>query len=134
MSDAIEYTINGRIYVQDFLTISQTVDVSKVLQGIKFEKLDIPTILGELTQSGKLERLFNIVLKPKDPQIDGPINIDEVRPATAVQVIKDFFSLNDVLEIISTIVSLMSEINQNSRLEELKETMNPKTSTETGTN
>ena len=134
MSDAIEYTINGRIYVQDFLTISQTVDVSKVLQGIKFEKLDIPTILGELTQSGKLERLFNIVLKPKDSQIDGPINIDKVRPATAVQVIKDFFSLNDVLEIISTIVSLMSEINQNSRLEELKETMNPKTSTETGTN
>jgi hypothetical protein len=132
MSDAIEYQINGRIYTQDFLTISQTIEVSKTLQGIKFEKLDIPTILSDLTQSGKLEQLFNIILKPKNPDNDGPLHIDEIKPSTALQVIKDFFSLNDVLEIISTIVSLMSEINQNFQLEDLKQVMNPETSTETG--
>ena len=53
MSDAIEYQINGTTYTQDFLTISQTIDVSKILGKVEFKDTSITGILETLMKSGK---------------------------------------------------------------------------------
>lgn len=104
--DKIEYQIDDKVYTQDFLTISDTIQVSKIVQKIKFKNMDVYTILEKIEKSGMMEKLFNIILKGPEP-----LKLDQIKPVIAIKVIKDFFYLNDVSEIIGVIASLTEEIN-----------------------
>ncbi len=116
--DVVKYEIFGRTYTQSFLTISETIEVAELLQDIKFKSYQPIEILKTLQESGKLEKLFNIILKG-----DIELMLDQIKPAIAIKVISDFFVLNDILTIISDITSMMSEMNESGALEKLTETM-----------
>ena len=112
--DKQTYTIGGSEYTQDFLTIGQTIEVAKILKGVEFKDMDMLSILEALEKSSKIEKLFNTILV--GPKID----ITKLKPAVAVQVVADFFCLNDVLQIIGTVTSLMSDLNESEALTSLQ--------------
>ena len=129
MSEKAEYQINGQTYSQTYLTIEQTIQLSKQIKGIKFGDLsDILGVLDQLVKTGKLKSLLEIVLDgPK------PIDINKIKFALLLKIIGDFFSFNEIFDLISTVSDLMGLINNSGVLADLTEKMKSITS-QTGTN
>jgi hypothetical protein len=114
MNEIAEYQIDGKTYTQTFLTIQQTVQISKIIKGLKFDNFDIPAILNTLVESGKLQALLEIVLNGKKP-----IDLSKIKPALLVRMIGDFFSFNEILDIISSVSDFMGIINDSQVLTNL---------------
>jgi hypothetical protein len=127
MQEIAEYQIDGRVYTQTFLSIQQTIQVTKIIKGMKFENFDIPEILETLVNSGKLQALLEIVLNGEKP-----IYIDKIKPALLVRMIGDFFSFNELLDIISSVSDMLAIVNDSGVLPSLTEQM--KGLSQTGTN
>jgi len=113
-----EYQIDGRVYTQTFLTIQQTIQITKIIKGLKFDGFDIANILEILVESGKLQAALDVVL-----QGEKPIPLDKIKPALLVRVIGDFFSFNEILDIISSVSDLLSIVNESGVLPSLTEQM-----------
>jgi hypothetical protein len=128
MSEIAEYTIADKQYSQTYLTIEQTIQLSKQIKGIKFGDLsDILGILDQLVKTGKLKSLLEIVLDgPK------PVDVNKIKPALLLKIIGDFFSFNEIFDLISTISDLMALVNDSGVLPDLTEKMKAITS-QTGT-
>jgi hypothetical protein len=116
--EVAEYQIDGRVYTQTFLTIQQSIQVAKIIKGLKFESFDIAEILETLVDSGKLQGLLEIVLSGEKP-----IPLDKIKPALLVRVIGDFFSFNEILDIISSVSDMLGIINESGVLPSLTEQM-----------
>ena len=127
MNETAEYQIDGKIYSQTFLTIQQTIQISKIIKGLKFDGFDIPDILETLVESGKLQAALDVVLNG-----DKPIDINKIKPALLVRIIGDFFSCNEILDIISSVSDLLAIVNDSGVLPNLTEQM--KGLSPTGTN
>jgi hypothetical protein len=113
-----EYQIDGRVYTQTFLTIQQTIQITKIIKGLKFDGFDIANILEILVESGKLQAALDVVL-----QGEKPIPLDKIKPALLVRVIGDFFSFNEILDIISSVSDMLGIINESGVLPSLTEQM-----------
>ena len=128
MSEKAEYQIDGKEYQQTFLTIEQTIQLAKQVKGIKFGDFsDIIGVLDKLIKSGKLKNLLEIVLSgPK------PIDINKIKSALLLKIIGDFFSFNEIFDLISTISDLMRLVNESGVLPDLTDKMKAITN-QTGT-
>ena len=113
-----EYQIDGRVYTQTFLTIQQSIQVTKIIKGLKFGSFDVAEILETLVDSGKLQGLLEIVLSGEKP-----IPLDKIKPALLVRVIGDFFSFNEILDIISSVSDMLAIVNESGVLPSLTEQM-----------
>ena len=106
MNERTEYTIKGEKYYQDFLTVDETVRLAKVLINFKFDqKASIRDIFFQIYEQGKLDQVFEIVLKGEKT-----IKAGDIPLKVALQIVQDFFSSNDILMIITTFTSLMENV------------------------
>jgi len=128
MQEVAEYQIDGRVYTQTFLTIQQTIQVTKIIKGMNFKNFDIPEILETLVNSGKLAALLEIVLSGEKP-----IYLDKIKPALLVRMIGDFFSFNEILDIISSVSDLLAIVNDSGVLPNLTDQMKALSPNPTGT-
>ena len=110
MSDNIEYQIGGETYYQTYLTIAETAQVADILEGLDFKKFSITEISRVLIKSGKLVELFNVILKRTD-SAETILCSDNIPLPVAFEVIKDFFSLNNLFGMLSTIIESMKQMN-----------------------
>jgi len=128
MEEIANYQINGKDYTQTFLTIEQTIQFTKLIKGLSLDVKNIPVMIETLVKSGKLQGMLEIVLDgPK------PINVKAIKPALLLKIIGDFFSFNELLDIISTISDLMGVVNDSGVLPELSSKMQA-IANQTGTN
>jgi len=124
MQEIAEYQVDGKTYTQTFLTIQQTIQLTKIIKGLQFEGFDIPDILETLVESGKLQALLEIVLNGEQP-----IDLNKIKPALLVRMVGDFFSCNEVLDIISSVSELMGIVNASGVLPNLTSQMSSLTGT-----
>ena len=121
------YTINGKKYSQNFLTIQKTIRLARLFdQKVDLQNLNPLGILEKLQQTGKIEQFFNIILTGEKK-----LKENELPIKTAVEILKDFFVLNSVSEIIGTVLELMSEVTEDENLAGLMTSIQTKS---TGTN
>lgn len=101
-----EYTIAGQKYVQDYLTIPETIQITKLLKDIPFDQVEsVLDFIEKLYETGVFEQFMNVILKGEQP-----IRAQDMRPKEAVEVLTDFFYLNEVSAIIELIISRMPGI------------------------
>ena len=95
-----KYIINGKKYTQDFLSISEILQVSELIGEIitNINTVEPFKIVRKLEKSGKLLKFLHIILKGKEPLKD-----TKIKPALLLKAVLDFFVLNEVGEIISLI-------------------------------
>lgn len=106
--EAIDYNINGITYTQDYLTIPETIQITKLFKNFDFEKIKDPwDLVEQLTQKGVFEAFVNTILKG-----DKHLRIKDLRPAMALRIISDFFLLNEVSEIIAIIISRLPSMGE----------------------
>lgn len=119
--DVVNYEIDGRKYFQTYLTIDETIGLSEIFEKInaaEFGNLKPLAILKLLVDKGLLERFFNVVLKG---QTEG-VTTDKIPVAVGVRIIKDFLSLNNVSEIIGTLLEIAQEVTGNDQFSSLMTT------------
>lgn len=96
------YQINGQEYSQDFLTIDKIIRLAKALSGFDFTKVtNYIDAITMLQKAGKIQAFFEVVL-------DGPKTDFTKAPAfILMRVVMDFFSLNQLFELMGEFASGM---------------------------
>ena len=113
MNDEAKYTIDDVEYVQTYLTISETIKLTKMFSDLNFSEVELSVIpvLEVLQESGKIEQFFRLVLRGENP-----VNLDKIKPVVAVEIVQDFLSFNEVSKIFSMFVSTMRALNEDPSL------------------
>jgi len=104
-----KYVINGKKYTQDFLSISEIIEIAEISSNATAIAGEISPlrIIQELENSGKLLDFLNVILKGKEP-----LKNTRIKPAILLKVVLDFFVLNEVGEIVGLIASQLPEITE----------------------
>lgn len=113
MNDEAKYVIDDVEYVQTYLTISETIKLTKMFSDLNFSEIELSVIpvLEILEESGKIEQFFRLVLRGEKP-----VEIDKIKPVIAVEIVQDFLSFNEISKIFSMFVSTMRALNEDPSL------------------
>lgn len=97
------YRINGQDYSQDFMTIDRVIRLGKMLEGIDVTQISgFWEALDMLHKAGKIQEFFEIILVgPKTDFTKAPAFV-------LMRAIKDFFSMNQLFEIMGEFASAMA--------------------------
>lgn len=111
MSDVKTYKFNDREYEQSYFTIRQTKQLKKLFDDLSIENFNPGQIVDALLESDKLGDalciLFKIDCSEKDQH-----DFDDLPIMTLVEIVDDFFSINDVQMIIGKVFSGILKVNQ----------------------
>ena len=102
------YTFNGTEYTQSCLTIGQTKRLMKLSDGISLENFSASKLAELLFDKMLLDDFLSIILKTDG---DFKLDIDNLLLQQVIEVIEDFFCLNDIQGLLSKIFSGMNKIN-----------------------